>query len=553
MIALLRWFGGLGWIGLLLLFVAVPAVGFCFGTPPLLRMPPGWVPPILERQDGGSRAGLGRRQQVGEITWVDLAGSPQELGAAHGMLMQERIAGLESDLVNTLIERVPSFPARHVLLGLVGLNNRSLPGHFLARELQEIRAATAAPDPTTDSWRILGPAYQRAVHYHALHDVSQYLIDNPLVRPIQVGCSAFAATAPRTTDGHMIVGRLFDFEGGPRFDLDKVVFTVRPANGLRFMHVAWSGMTGAVTGMNEAGLWVSINAADSAGLVFCGRPIVMVVREILQDCRTIDEAIAVLTRSQVFVSDGVLIASAKENRSVIAELGPTGLGIRPAHDGLVVLTNHFLAERWKGDVRNRLRMERGTTTVRMARLHELLEPGAITPERAVAVLRDRHGAGGRDVGFNNRSTINAWIGAHLAVADLTRGVMWVSEPRHGLGTMRAFTLDGPAPELDLPADPEWERCRVDLPRWQALRARLIAGITDPEERARCVAELLRLNPQGFESHWLAGLASTDPAARHAALTHALTLQPAYPEDAERIRTALSGGHGSPPTDPPSAP
>ena len=553
MISLVRWLAGLVWLGLLLLLVAVPAAGFSLGTPRLLALPDGWRPPVLEQQDGIQRAGLGRRQAVGAITWVDLAGTPEELGAAHGLLLQDRIAGLESDLVDTLIERVPGFPARHLLLGLVGLNNRTLPDHFLPRELREIRAATAAPDPATDSWRILGPAYQRAVHYHALHDVSQYLIDNPLVRPIQVGCSAFAAMAPRTPDGHVVVGRLFDFEGGPRFDLDKVVYTVRPAGGLRFMHVAWSGMTGAVTGLNEAGLWVSINAADSAGLVFCGRPIVMVAREILQDCRTIDQALAVLERSRVFVSDGVLLASASENRAVVAELGPTGLGVRPAQDGLITLTNHFLAERWNGDVRNRLRMERGTTTVRMARLHELLDPGGITPQRGVAVLRDHRGAGGRDVGFNNRSTINAWIGAHLAVADLTRQVLWVSEPRHGLGVMRAFTLDGPAPELDLPADRELQRCQEDLPRWQELRARLIEGIEDPAERARCVAELLRLNPTGFEAQWLSGLASTDPLVRRAALEQALTLQPAYPEDAERIRAALAGEAGAQPGDPPASP
>jgi len=45
------------------------------------------------------------------------------------------------------------------------------------------------------------------------------------------------------------------------------------------------------------------------------------------------------------------------------------------------------------------------------------------------VLRDRRAVGDRDVGFGNRGTINAWIGAHLAVADLEQGLFKLDQ--HG--------------------------------------------------------------------------------------------------------------------------
>ena len=523
------------------LLVALPAAGLCLGVPARPATAPSER--LAARPTGAVwTAGTGARQAVGAITWLKLAGTPEELGAAHGALVTDLVAGLEGDLVGTLVERVPSFAARHVLLGLVGFNNRHLVDQLLPEEQREIFAAVTAPDPALDPWRALGSQYQRAVHYHALHDVSQYLIDNPLVRPIQVGCSAFAAWGEHTPGGGMIVGRLFDFEGGPRFDLDKVVFTVAPKDGLRFIHVAWAGMTGAVTGFNEAGLWVSINAAATQGMGFSGRPIVMVVRQVLQHCRTIDEAVAVLRSSQVFVSDGVLLASRSERRAVVVELGPTGLAVRDSEAGLIRSTNHFLAPEWANDAPNRGRIEHGTTTTRYARLGELLAEQPIDAARAVAILRDHRGLGGTDLGFNNRSTINAWIGAHLAVADLERGILWVSEPRHGLGIMRAFTIDGPAPANDLPADAELARCEKDLVTWLALRdeVRHLIHAGDRGRLPALVATLLALNPHNFESHWLAGLAATDRQVRTEHLRQAVALQPAYSEDGALIRQSLEG-------------
>ena len=135
-----------------------------------------------------------------------------------------------------------------------------------------------------------------------------------------------------------------------------------------------------------------------------------------------------------------------------------------------------------------------------------------------------------------------WIGAHLAVADLERGILWVSEPRHGLGIMRAFTLDGPLGGDDLPADAALARCEKDLATWLALRdeVRQLLKAGDQARLPALVATLLALNPANFESHWLAGLAATDTQVRADHLRQALALQPAYPEDAELIRKSLAG-------------
>lgn len=530
---ILRWCVALAWLAALGLSLVLPAVGFCL---------PAWQAPVLPTVLAKSENG--KREQVGAIIHVHLAGDSVSLGYDHGYLLADRIAALEGDLIDTFTTQVPTFPARHLLLGLVGFNNRSLINYFQPNELLEIAAACRAQDQVGDPWRWLGPVYQRAVQYHALHDVSQYLIDNPLVRPIQVGCSAVAIGGQRSRDGHLLVGRLFDFEGGPRFDFDKVVFTVHPKEGLRFLHVGWAGMTGAVTGLNEAGLWVSINAAATAGQGFCGRPITMVVRQVLQHCRTIDEAVAILAATPVFVSDGVLLASRDEHKVVVVELGPTGCAVRPWVDDVLISTNHFLHPQWAGDRANQERLRRGTTVARSARLAEICADPAGQDLASVArALRDRRGRGGQDIGFGNRSTVNAWIGAHLAVADLDAGVVWVAEPRHGLGILRAFTVNGPGGAADLPADPEQERCLHDASVYAAQRDALIHLLRQRQNPQRAFSlgqELLRLNPQSCEAHWLAGLATTDAKQQRALWEKALTLQPAYAEDADALRAALAG-------------
>ncbi len=527
------------------LWIGLPAAGMLLGVqaaPTALAI---YAPPV-EDTDGRRTAGTAWREQVGAITHIHLAGSPQDIGTGIGLLAGPDITALEGDMMQVFTERVPYFPLRHLVLGLVNFNNRSLAAHYRPEELAEIAASTAAHGAVYDSFGALGPSYSRGIQYHALHDISQYLIDSPLVMPVQVGCTAVAVTGGRSADGHLIVGRMFDFEGGARFDLDKIVYTVKPDRGHAFVSVCWAGMTGCVTGLNDAGLWVSVNAAATDGAVFSGRPVVLMVRELLQHAATIPEALAIIERTPVFVSDGILIASRSEATAVVAEKGPHGLGVRRMTDDRLVLTNHFTTEAWASDAANAQRIARGTTTARWARAEELLAARpAHDPASIAAIMRDRRGAGGREVGFNNRATINAWIGCHLAVCDVTAGIVWVSEPRHGLGVMRAFTVDGPVAVPPLPADPELDRCLRDLPAFDTARrtakALLAGGLTNDERPASeaAVAQMRLLNPDHFETHWLAALVATDPAERRRALQAALDAMPAYPADRERIAAALA--------------
>ncbi|HEX3135027.1 MAG TPA: C45 family peptidase, partial [Planctomycetota bacterium] len=514
---LLRWFVALFMLGTAWVMLGIPGIGMVLAT---RAMPAITLPTLTPEQETSLTSTTGRvtlgkcyRERLGAITHVHLEGAPAELGFYQGALVGDSIARIETEMMGVFTERVPNFWARHLLLGLVNWNNRALDSYFRPEELIEIAAITEGHRRYHDPFAAVSPSYTRGLQYHALHDISQYLIDNPLVHPPQVGCTAVATMGSRSQDGHVLVGRLFDFEGGSCFDRDKVVYTVRVDGGIPFVSVAWGGMAGAVTGLNDAGLWVSINAAATDGQAFVGRPIVMTVRRILERCHTIDEALAEVRDNPVFVSNGVLLASGVENRVVVAEVGPHGFGVRPMEHDALVLTNHFLSEVWKGDKANAGRIEHGTTTKRMRRAETLLaRQEQHTPESLLNLLRDRRGVEDADVGFGNRGTINAWIGAHLVVADVTRKVLWVGEPWHGLGRAVAFGIDGPANNAALPASPDlaqYDRDRGEYVRLERqvnelLSAKKLAEALPLAER------LVALNPYYFNAHLLQARATSDP-------------------------------------------
>jgi hypothetical protein len=545
MAVVVRWLVAALTLGAAWTVLGLPALGMLLAA----RVPPPTAAPVgalVVSGDQRMQFGGSYRERVGELIHLHLVGDREQFGYAQGALIGDRIARIEADMMAVFVERVPLFLTRHLILGLVNWNNRSLDRHFTRDELQEISAITSGHHDHHDPFLAVSPSYNRGLQYHALHDISQYLIDNPLVHPPQIGCTAVAVGGARSADGHLLIGRLFDFEGGRCFDLDKVVYTVAPESpgSHRFISVSWGGMAGAVTGLNDAGLWISLNAAATGTMRFSGRPIVMVARDILEHCDGIDAAVETLRMADVFVSDGVLLASGPEARAVVAEKGPGGLAVRAMSDDHLVLTNHFLEPAWSSDPANAKRIREGTTAVRFARAEELLlARPRHDPASILALLRDHRGAGGADVGFGNRSTINAWIGAHLVVADVSARVIWVCEPFHGLGRAIPFGLDGPLDQEPLPADPELAFYLDQGDGYPALRDRCLGLLKrgkQPEALA-AARSLLAINPRSFEANALAGQASADPTERRALLERALSLQPAYLADRARIEALLGDG------------
>src|SRR4051812_4825518 len=128
---------------------------------------------------------VGRRE--GLLT-VYLKGDPFELGYANGVLLQSQIHTLEDEFIKMIHGYVPNEWALNALKWYVIYRNRHLSDYVAADYRMEIFGSTVGcSDPHPE----IGPYYNRILNYHAAHDVSYMMIDNPLVS--RAGCTSFGA------------------------------------------------------------------------------------------------------------------------------------------------------------------------------------------------------------------------------------------------------------------------------------------------------------------------------------------------------------------------
>src|SRR6202000_715785 len=98
-----------------------------------------------------------------------------------------------------------------------------------------------------------------------------------------------------------------------------------------------------VSGMNEKGLTVTLNAAKSGVPTSAATPVSIIAREVIQYAKTIDEAYAIIKKRKSFVSESFMISSAVDSNVVIIEKTPDTTSIYQvnAKEQKLILTNHF--------------------------------------------------------------------------------------------------------------------------------------------------------------------------------------------------------------------
>lgn len=363
-------------------------------------------------------------------------GTPYTLGFCSGALADtdDVLDHQEQALTDALDTFVPLKALQFTLIRVLATAYRGLSQHMTRTDQLEIKGIT---DGRVDRWQYLGPTFGRILYYHALHDISQAMIDNPLL----AACTAFAATGTATKDGHTLLARNFDFEAGRVFDEDKVIVFYRPDVGLPFVSVVWGGMAGAVSGMNSEGLGVVLNAAGSDRLDTEGRPTTLVLRSILQLATSVDEAVQIVENADILVADIFTVADGKTGEMAVIEMAPGKVAVRRSGPTMMA-TNHFLHPDFGDDEENQRRLEDGTTGTRYRRLEERLSQalGTLDVPTAIDILRDRRQFGGAKVGLGHRGSIDALIAAHSVVFDLTERRLWVSASPHTLGAYVAYDL-----------------------------------------------------------------------------------------------------------------
>lgn len=450
------------WLGRALLGGAVLALAAWLAGEWLLRSWQAKPPPLpadtaitrLQPQAHDGKVWLGpswfgRREGLPVIY---LKGSPFDLGYAKGILLHDQLHTLENEFINMVRGYVPRNWELQTLKNYVIYRNRHLSDYIPLDYRMEILAATiACPDAHPE----LGPYYNRVLNYHAAHDVSYMMIDNPLIS--RAGCTGFGAWGNATPDGHLITGRNFDWEAAEVFSRERLVVMCEPDNGIPFISVSWAGMAGVISGMNRAGVSVTVNGAPTSLPKETATPVAIVARDIMQQAHNLAEANQILLNAKVFVSTLWLLGSRADGRFIVVEKTPEAAHVREPEGDWIVCANHFQTAGLKENPRNQSYLAEATSLSREKRMKELIENnyGSITPAQAASILRDRKLPGGIFAGNGHRASLNAFIATHATVMDLTAGILWAASPPNQLGKFVAFDVNDFARELPgqtVPAD-----------------------------------------------------------------------------------------------------
>lgn len=442
-----------------------------------------------------------------------LEGGPLERGITYGKLAEELVVKQEDAFIGQILELVPSRSYLRFLGYFVKWFNRDIASYIPEEYLREIYGVSLS---ASDDYDIFASKYERILNYHGAHDIGHALKDMSLV-----GCTSFSLWNSRSSDSSIIVGRNFDMYLGDKFAEDKILCFVKPDEGYSYMSVAWGGMIGVVSGMNDKGLAVTINAGRSDIPTGARTPVSLVIREILQYAASIEEAIAIAEKREMFVSESIVITSAIDNRAEIIEKSPEKTGFFKGNTNQLICANHFQSDVYSIDSLNQQAIRESASPYRQKRLVELLDSvSTVSYLDAARILRDMKGLNGKFIGYGNEKVMNQLICHHSIIMKPGKKQFWISTSPWQLGDFLAydlntvFSLNGiPSGKLSIdslliPSDP-WINTSdyTKFVRYWTLKQdlqRYLWGISDQEPTEAVLKEFVDCNPELYHANWIAG-------------------------------------------------
>ena len=373
-----------------------------------------------------------------------------------------------------------------------------------------------------------------------------------------MGCTVVAFPYEKS----WVVGRNFDFEGGRIFDDEKIVKWEFPeaSEGNAYVSVIWAGMVGAVTGVNQNGLYISINAAGSDDYRRVGTPSTIVLTKVLQFSKNVEEALEILKNETMFITDIFVVTDSESGRSFTVEKSPQKTSITELHKPTII-TNHLTNEIFRGDKTNAMRERELTTMARFNRGTELLDQ--LKPEtskssneavdKTLSILRDKKSTGGKQLHFGNRGAIDAMIATHSVIYNGRDGVLYVSQGPGLSGAYTAFDLNrsftgkNPVVTSGLKEDPDVSPAKFRQVHEAEEHISIAHNSVLKKDCATAGAELEKAKSYYAESSdyfatrgdWLGCLGRADEAKQE--WTKALEANPPYRADKEKLLEKIGSG------------
>lgn len=362
-----------------------------------------------------------------------LEGKPFERGVIEGKLTRGLIEKQEEAFTHEIAEMIPSPAYLKFLRYFIYWFNRDLEDYITEEYKYEIYGISLS---ASDKFSFIGNNYQRMLNYHSAHDIGHALQDLHMV-----GCTSFGVWKDKSRDGSLLIGRNFDFYVGDEFAKNRIVCFEKPDQGYPFMMITWASMAGAVSGMNDHGLTVTINAAKSEIPFSARTPISLLAREILQYAANIREAYAIAQKRKTFVSESLLIGSAADGIAAVIEKSPYNIALVYPTENYIVSANHFRSPLFSKDPKNIRDMQENASLYRYRKmLEDITEEEPVDVTGMATILRDRNGLNHADIGMGNEKAVNQLIAHHSVIFEPEKRLVWVSDGPWQIGGYTCYDI-----------------------------------------------------------------------------------------------------------------
>jgi len=225
--------------------------------------------------EGATRRKLVAAEGKGYLETVDgyrvlhLKGTPEEMGYQHGVLLKESVRqNIEFLLTDGLDDgiQVGNLKITRLMVAsvLIGAFENKIPRRF-ADEMKALARGAGLTE-----WKV----------------TATNLI------PELMHCSGFALLSKATADGKLYHGRVLDYGVDMGLQEHAVLIIQEPEGRAPFVNVSYAGFIGSVTGMNLAKISIGEMGGGGVGL-WDGIPMSFLVRMVLEDARSLEEAISI--------------------------------------------------------------------------------------------------------------------------------------------------------------------------------------------------------------------------------------------------------------------
>jgi isopenicillin-N N-acyltransferase like protein len=236
--------------------------------------------------------GKGYLERVDGYPVLHLKGSPEEMGYQHGVLLREQVQQIVASLLDPKPdEEVRVGPLKLTRAMIAGMLNTMFADKVPERFMKEMHGLA----------RGAGVPVQRIIAANLI--------------PEFFHCSGFALLEEATAEGRLLHGRVLDYAVSLRLQEHAVLIIQEPDGRIPFVNASYAGFIGSVTGMNNEQIGIGEMGGRGEGQ-WQGIPMSFLVRMVLEQAKSLEDAIAVFEKNPRTCEYYYVISDARANTAV---------------------------------------------------------------------------------------------------------------------------------------------------------------------------------------------------------------------------------------------